>query len=159
MIFLLVLQIIDKELSNTGVVISVGCGVVTLQGFLLAYVGELFKVCSYSASQDNLGIVVNLYRDSTLTLIIVALLINPANRISEGAQVIGQCTLSSIIIGDYAIGSILDALGNLILNSRISCQRESMFNTVGLLSLQHRGSSIGNLSSNHYKLVFFLLIQ
>jgi hypothetical protein len=31
------MQIIDKELSNTGVVISVGCGVVTLQGFLLAY--------------------------------------------------------------------------------------------------------------------------
>jgi F-type H+-transporting ATPase subunit alpha len=112
------MQIIDKELSNTGVVISVGCGVVTLQGFLLAYVGELFKVSSYNAAQVSLGIVVNLYRDPTLTLIIGALLINPANRLSEGAQVIGQCTLSSIIIGDYAIGSILDALGNLILNSR-----------------------------------------
>jgi len=111
-------QIIDKKLSNTGVVISVGCGVVTLQGFLLAYVGELFKVCSYNAAQVSLGIVVNLYRDPTLTLIIGALLINPTNRLSEGAQVIGQCTLSSIIIGDYAIGSILDALGSLILNSR-----------------------------------------
>ena len=118
MIFLLVLQIIDRKLSNTGVIISVGCGVITLQGFFLAYVGELFRICCYNATQVSLGVVVNLYRNLTLTLIIGALLINPTNRLSEGAQVIGQCTLLSIVIGDYAIGSIFNTLGNLILNSK-----------------------------------------
>ena len=112
------MQIIDRKLSNTGVIISVGCGVITLQGFFLAYVGELFRICCYNATQVSLGVVVNLYRNLTLTLIIGALLINPTTRLSEGAQVIGQCTLSSIVIGDYAIGSILNTLGNLILNSK-----------------------------------------
>ena len=111
-------QIIDRKLSNTGVIISVGCGVITLQGFFFAYVGELFRICCYNTTQVSLGVVVNLYRNLTLTLIIGALLINPTNRLSEGAQVIGQRTLSSIVIGDYAIGSILNTLGNLILNSK-----------------------------------------
>ena len=97
------MQIIDRKLSNTGVIISVGCGVITLQGFFLAYVGELFRICCYNATQVSLGVVVNLYRNLTLTLIIGALLINPTNRLSEGAQVIGQCTLLSIVIGDYSI--------------------------------------------------------
>ena len=112
------MQIIDRKLSNTGVIISVGCGVITLQGFFFAYVGELFRISCYNATQVSLGVVVNLYRNLTLTLIIGALLINPTNRLSEGAQVIGQRTLSSIVIGDYAIGSILNTLGNLILNSK-----------------------------------------
>jgi F-type H+-transporting ATPase subunit alpha len=111
------MQVVDKELSNTGVVISVGCGVVTLQGFLLAYVGELFMISSYNVTA-SLGIVVNLYRDTSLCLLIGALIINPANRLSLGAQVIGQCTLASIVIGDHAIGSILDAIGTLVLNSK-----------------------------------------
>ena len=69
------MQIIDRKLSNTGVIISVGCGVITLQGFFLAYVGELFRICCYNATQVSLGVVVNLYRNLTLTLIIGALLI------------------------------------------------------------------------------------
>ena len=110
------MQVVDKKLSNTGVIISVGCGVITLQGFLFAYVGELFMISSYKAA--SLGIVVNLYRNLSLSLIIGALLIHPTNRVSSGAQVIGQCTLASMIIGDHAIGSILNTLGTVILNSK-----------------------------------------
>merc|ERR1712061_83516 len=40
-----------------------------------------------------------------------------------GAKVSGQCRLASIILGDFAIGSILDPIGNFILNSgRIDAQ-------------------------------------
>ena len=110
------MQVVDRKLSNTGVIISVGCGVITLQGFLFAYVGELFMISCVNAA--SLGVVVNLYRNLSLCLLIGALLIHPTNRLSSGAQVIGQCTLASILIGDYAIGSILNTLGTVILNSK-----------------------------------------
>jgi len=63
------------------------------------------------------GLVVNLYRNETMNLLIGALLLNPGNRVSEGAKVNGMSRLASIILGDFACGSILDPIGNLILNS------------------------------------------
>jgi F-type H+-transporting ATPase subunit alpha len=58
-----------------------------------------------------------------MNLLIGALLLNPINRLSEGAKVNAISRLASIILGDFAIGSILDQLGNLILNSgRIDVQ-------------------------------------
>ena len=65
------------------VIISTGSGVVTLQGFLMAFLGELFRV----SSSNSFGRVVNLYRDDTMNLLIGALLINPEDRLSEGAKV------------------------------------------------------------------------
>ena len=67
---------------------------------------------------------VNLYRDQTMNLLIGALLLNPENRLSEGAKVSGKSRLASIILGDFAIGSILDPTGSFILVSsmRIDCQ-------------------------------------
>jgi F-type H+-transporting ATPase subunit alpha len=44
-------------------------------------------------------------------------LLNPENRVSEGAKVNGMSRVASILVGDVAIGSILDPVGNLILNS------------------------------------------
>ena len=50
-------------------------------------------------------------------------MLNPRNRISSGAKVNAISRLASIILGDFAIGSILDPLGNFILNSdRIDVQ-------------------------------------
>jgi len=40
----------------------------------------------------------------------------PENRIFEGSQVESLSRLASILLGDYVIGSILDPLGNLLLN-------------------------------------------
>ena len=60
-----------------------------------------------------------LYQNDTMNLQLDALLLNSRNRISSGAKVNAISRLASIILGDLAIGSILDPLGNFILNSGI----------------------------------------
>jgi hypothetical protein len=57
-----------------GVVVSLGSGVVNIAGFLLSFVGEVFKVSSSDPESSPIGIVVNLYRDETMNLVIGALL-------------------------------------------------------------------------------------
>jgi F-type H+-transporting ATPase subunit alpha len=106
----------EKKIFTFGVIVSIGCGVVTLQGFLLAFIGEIFTICVLGLSQTSFGFVVNLYRDDTMNLLIGALLLNPADRISVGGKVLGARRLASVILGDFAIGSILDPVGNNILN-------------------------------------------
>lgn len=86
-----------------------------LQGFLSAYVGEVFKVVSGPTS-SSYGLVVNLFRDDSMNLLIGSLMFTPENRIFEGSQVESLSRLASILLGDYVIGSILDPLGNLLLN-------------------------------------------
>ena len=110
-------MIIQKELSHYGVTISVGSGVVSIQGFLSAFIGEVFKVTS-SSSEPSYGMVVNLCRDETMNLIIGSLILNPDLRVYEGAKVSSLSRLASILLGDYVIKSILDPLGNLLLNTR-----------------------------------------
>ena len=69
------------------------------------------------------GLVVNLYQNDTMNLLIGALLLNTEYRLSEGAKVNAISRLASILLEDFAIGSILDPLGNLILNEgRIDVQ-------------------------------------
>ena len=85
----------------------------------MAFLSELFRV----SNSISFGLVVNLYRDDTMNLLIGALLLNPEDRLSEGAKVSAISRLASILLGDFAIGSILDPLGNLILNEgRIDVQ-------------------------------------
>ena len=58
-----------------------------------------------------------------MNLLIGALLLNPEDRLSEAAKVSAMSSLPSILLGDCAIGSILDALSNLILNeARVDVQ-------------------------------------
>ena len=112
-------MLICKNICVYGVIISTGYGVVTLQGFLIAFLGEVFRV----SNSNSFGLVVNLYQNDTMNFLIGALLLNPRNRLSEGAKVNAISRLASIILGDFAIGSILDALGNFILNEgRIDVQ-------------------------------------
>merc|ERR1719461_1113484 len=116
-------MLIEKDICIYGVIISVGSGVVTLQGFLSGFIGEVFRICCMGLSENSFGLVVNLYRDDRMNLLIGALLLNPEDRISEGAKVKGLSRLASIVLGDFAIGSILDPVGNLILNSsRVDAQ-------------------------------------
>jgi F-type H+-transporting ATPase subunit alpha len=51
-----------------------------------------------------------------MNLIIGALLLNSSDRISVGGKVSGAGRLASVILGDFAKGSILDPVGNNILN-------------------------------------------
>ena len=53
-----------------------------------------------------------------MNLLIGALLLNPEDRLSESAKVNAISRLGSILLEDFAIGSILDQLRNLILNDR-----------------------------------------
>jgi len=116
-------MLVSRAIFVYGVIISVGSGVVTLQGFLMAFVGEIFRICTMNVNENNIGLVVNLYRDDTMNLLIGGLLVNPENRLSLGTKVQSTARLASILLGDYAIGCILDPLGNLILNaSRVDAQ-------------------------------------
>ena len=121
--------LISKNIFVYGVVISIGYRVVTLQGFLIAFLGELFRI----SNSNSFGLVVNLYRDDTMNLLIGALLLNPEDRLSEGAKVSAMSRLASILLGDFAIESILNPLGNLIL-----MKIELMYNIVGLSNFLHQ---------------------
>jgi F0F1-type ATP synthase alpha subunit len=109
-------MLIEKKIFIYGVIISTGYGVVTLQGFLIAFIGEVFRICVMGFNENSFGLVVNLYQNDTMNLLIGALLLNPRNRLPEGAKVNAISRLASIILGDFAIGSILDPLGNFILH-------------------------------------------
>jgi F-type H+-transporting ATPase subunit alpha len=63
------------------------------------------------------GLVVNLYRNETMDLLIGALLLNPSNRVSQGSKVNGIYSLLRIILGDFAISSILHPLTSYTLKS------------------------------------------
>ena len=113
-------MLIEKKIFIYGVIISTGCAVVTLEGFLIAFIGEVFRICvmgfNYLLSK-SFGLVVNLYLEDTMNLLIGALLLNPSNGVSSGQKVNGIYRLASIILGDFAIGSILDPVGSYILNA------------------------------------------
>ena len=96
--------------------ISVDSGVISIQGFLAAFIGEVFKVTSSPAMLSH-GMVVNLCRDEAMNLVIGALMFNPELRLSEGAKVTSCSKLTSILLGDYVINSILDPLGNILLTT------------------------------------------
>ena len=114
---------IEKNILINGVIISSGAGVLSLQGFLIAFIGEVFRISCSVQCAGPLGLVVNLYQNERMNLVIGALLLNPVLRVGEGAKVCGISRLASIILGDFAIGSILDPVGNFILNSgRIDVQ-------------------------------------
>ena len=72
----------------------------------MAFLDQLFKV----SNSNSFGLVVNLYRDDTMNLLIDALLLNPEDRLSEGGKVSAMSSLTSILLADFAIGSILDQL-------------------------------------------------
>ena len=112
-------MLISKNIFVYGIIISIGYAVVTLQGFLIAFLGQLFRV----SNSNSFGRVVNLYWYGTTNLLIGALLLNPEDRLSEAAKVSAISRLASILLADFAIGSILHPLGNLILNEgRIDVQ-------------------------------------
>lgn len=109
---------------KSGIIISVASGVLSIQGFLAASSSEVFTV--YSAGSDSYligGMLVNLYKDETQNLLIGGLLFDPSNRVNEGAIVNSTGKLPSINIGAFMFGTILDPLGQVILNSgRIDIQ-------------------------------------
>lgn len=50
------MQLIEKDICVYGVIISIGSGVVTLQGFLMAFVGEVFRICCMGFNSNSFGV-------------------------------------------------------------------------------------------------------
>ena len=98
-----------------GVVISLGSGVVNITGFLLSFVSEVFKVSSSDLEFSLIGVIVNLYRDETMSLVIGALLLDFYLKVSQSSKVISTSSLAFIYLGVFNIRSVLDLIGNLIL--------------------------------------------
>ena len=92
-----------------GLIISAGYSVVTLQGFLKGFIGEVFRI-----PVGGVGLVVNLYHNDTMDLLIAGLLLNPSDRVSEGSKVNGIDSLLRVILGDFSIGTILHPLSSYI---------------------------------------------
>ena len=63
-----------------GVIVSTGYGVVTLQGFLITFIGEVFRISGMGFNETSFGLVVNLYHNETMNLRVGALLLNPRYR-------------------------------------------------------------------------------
>ena len=85
---------------------------VNLQGFSGAFAGEVFTV------GQAVGLVVNLSRDRLWNLQLGGLMLQPDQRVAEGASVVGGRRLPSLILGDFALAAILDSAGNVVLNQR-----------------------------------------
>jgi F-type H+-transporting ATPase subunit alpha len=115
-------MVLHKAVSSHGILISVGYGVITYQGLIMSFIGSVFRIHSIS-STPTYGVVVNLYRDSTMHLLVGALVLNPENRFSEGSSLTACHTLASITVGDHVISSILDPMGISVYSSgRIDVQ-------------------------------------
>ena len=113
----------EKELLAYGLITSVGAGLASLQGFLTAFVGEVFRICGAAraagpAGRAGLGLVVNLRRDPTGSLLLAALLLAPEHPTHEGGLAVALSRLACILTGDFSLGAVLDPLANLILVSR-----------------------------------------
>jgi len=105
-----------------GLVVSFGGGVIVVQGLMLCFVGEVFRISS-TTFDSGIGLVVNMTKDECHNLQVGALLLTPEAKLYDGAKVYSLCQLASFKVGDYLLGSVLDPLGNLLLNtSRIEAQ-------------------------------------
>jgi F-type H+-transporting ATPase subunit alpha len=98
-----------------GVVSSLGSGVCSINGLILAFVGQVYDIRLMTSTSS--GLVVNLTRDTTNNLIVSSLLFNPTDRISVGGLVTGRPSLASLVLGDFLLGGMLDPLGNVLLQS------------------------------------------
>ena len=94
-----------------GIIVSVGYGVITYQGLVYSFIGEVLRIHSLKDS-PTYGMVVNLYRDTTMHVLVGALVLNPRDRFNEGSSLTGCDTLGAIMVGDHVISSILDPMGN-----------------------------------------------
>ena len=106
---------VSKSNLTYGLIISQSSGILSIQGILTSFIGQIFRVCDIKSVSS--GTVVNLVREETTSLIIFGLQHRPEYRIYQGGKVIGQPNLATIILGDFIIGSLLDPLGAQILSS------------------------------------------
>jgi F-type H+-transporting ATPase subunit alpha len=106
----------ERDIFVHGVVLSIGHGVVSLQGILDAFVGEIFDISLSNSSRSTMsGVSVNLCRDSLWNLHVGGLVLgqNINSRITQGTTVSTSSRVLSLLLGEFAFGrSVLDAVCN-----------------------------------------------
>ena len=75
-----------KDGLEFGILTSQGSGVVSIQGLVLAFVGQVFSI--EDAQKTTRGTIVNISRDDTMNLVISGLQLQPEARVYEGGIVV-----------------------------------------------------------------------
>jgi len=88
-----------------------------VQGFMKAFIGEVFRVATGILGDSSYGLIVSLSKDDVGHLIVGSLALNPYVRVTGGSKVYAICQVAGIRLGDFIIGALVDPVGNLILAS------------------------------------------
>jgi len=94
---------INTEISNVGIVLSVGDGIATIYGLRSVMANELVV---FDDGKDTLGIAMNLEEDSVGVVIL-----GEYTQIKEGMTVKTTGKIASVPVGDALIGRIVDPTG------------------------------------------------
>ena len=70
-----IIGITRKQVLSHGIIVSVGYGVITYQGLVYSFIGEVLRIHSLKDS-PTYGMVVNLYRDTTMHVLVGALVLS-----------------------------------------------------------------------------------
>ena len=71
-----IIGITGIQVLSHGIIVSVGYGVITYQGLVYSFIGEVLRIHSLKDS-PTYGMVVNLYRDTTMHVLVGALVLSP----------------------------------------------------------------------------------
>ena len=83
-----------------------------MEGVLQACIGETVRISSLAVGSHCVGLVVQLFVTEQQGLLVGGLLLNPEHRLGQGAGVRGCGRLATVMVGDYAMGSLLCPLGS-----------------------------------------------
>jgi F-type H+-transporting ATPase subunit alpha len=116
--------VFERDIFVHGIILTVGHGVLSLQGMLDSFVGEVFSInitlTSSARMESLLGVSVNLYRDTLWNLHVGGLVLGsgPSLRLTQGTAVSSSRRVLSLLLGEFVFGrSLLDSLGNAIISS------------------------------------------
>ena len=86
------------------------------QGFIKAFIGEVFHIATGTLGNSSYGLIVSLSKNNVGYLIVGSLALNPYVRVT-GGKAYAICQVAGIRLGDFIIGALVDPTGNLILAS------------------------------------------
>ena len=87
------------------------------QGFIKAFIGEVFHIATGTLGNSSYGLIVSLSKNNVGHLIVGSLALNPYVRVTGGSKAYAICQVAGIRLGDFIIGALVDPTGNLILAS------------------------------------------
>ena len=87
------------------------------QGFIKAFIGEVFHIATGTLGNSSYGLIVSLPKNNVGHLIVGSLALNPYVRVTGGSKAYAICQVAGIRLGDFIIGALVDPTGNLILAS------------------------------------------